>query len=124
MWPCTRPDCFESWRLIVGVLCPASAQVQVLQKHDAARVLQSCYRLGSVEQRAQLMQRIKGKRAVGRVLRALAHSMLMDLSRIAAAYTRSRMPQHSLLLPGVERPAPCLHGKCWRCPSRTMAISS
>ena len=35
--------------------------VDVLHKHDAARVLQSCFKQGDAEQRSQLIAEIKGK---------------------------------------------------------------
>jgi len=52
----------EREELIDGVLDSfKDSMVQVLQKHDAARVLQSCYRLGTQAQRDELMKRVKGQ---------------------------------------------------------------
>ncbi len=52
----TTPD--ERAKLVDAVLAAfGDSVVDVLHKHDAARVLQSCYRLGTAEQRDELLRR-------------------------------------------------------------------
>ena len=46
--------------LWVGIILFVSL-LQVLQKHDAARVLQSCFRMGSAAQKDLLLAEVKGQ---------------------------------------------------------------
>eukprot|EP00965_Chrysotila_dentata_P170810 5638264-Pleurochrysis_carterae.AAC.6 len=76
-------------------LSTAATQVQVLQKHDAARVLQSCYRLGTQAQRDELMKRVKGERAPAQ-LRALTQSGAVLASAAALLRRESASASHTL----------------------------
>ena len=64
--------------------------IAVLQKHDAARVLQSCFKQGSAAQRDELMRQIAGE--AGTIARShYGHFLLLSIVRHGTAAHRAQL---------------------------------
>jgi pumilio family protein 6 len=99
LWEKLRSDKTEDVersKLIDEVLALFEGKViSVLQKHDAARVLQSCFKQGSTAQRDALLREVAGK--CGEIARShYGHFLLLSIVRNGAAAHKKQLVEELL----------------------------